>query len=111
MEPNGSRATNVAVLRRLAAHGSAIVIFNDVNALASFQYAHSGVVLRYFDPLLGTNYQDNPPLPQERGIAFGSGQGSPIANSLALTLRLTGVRIEQSDLTDASYSVAVGVAN
>jgi hypothetical protein len=111
MEPNGYRATGLATLRRLSAHGSAVVIYNNVNALASFQYARDGQVLRYFDPLLGTNYQDGPPLPQESGIGFGSPDGDYIANSLVLAFRLTGVRIQKLDLADANYSVAVGVAN
>jgi len=110
LEPNGFRATDVHRLSRLSAHGTAVVIYNNVNALASFQYARNGKVLRYFDPLLGHNYQDDPPLPQEKGIAFGSGTGDYTADCLALAYRLTGVRIEEADVDDANYPYAVGVA-
>jgi hypothetical protein len=108
LEDNGFEAT--AAVRELSRAGPAVVIYNNVNALCSFQYALNGRLLRYFDPLVYSNYQAGPRLPQESGIGFGHGAGAAyIAQSLLLAERLTGRRIEPADLAPQRYRVAVGV--
>jgi hypothetical protein len=50
LEDNGYRATERVA--RLSRHGTAVVIYNDVNDLDSFQHGRSGREVRDFDPFL-----------------------------------------------------------
>ncbi|MDQ1723029.1 MAG: hypothetical protein QOG52_57 [Frankiaceae bacterium] len=108
LENNGFEAT--ASASELSRAGTAVVIYNNVDALSEFQYAVHGEVLRDFEPLVYSNYGPGAPLPQERGIGFGKGQGRGyLAKSMLLAERLTGLRIEPSDLSPQRYDLAVGV--
>jgi hypothetical protein len=107
LEDNGFEATEVAA--RLSRSGRAVVIYNNVNALTSFQYARQGRVLRYFDPLLYSNYGPGKRLRQERGISFGHSPWPYIAQSLLLAERITGLRVRPSDLDLNTYPIAIGV--
>jgi hypothetical protein len=52
VELNGYQATLPEVLEALPEGGEAVVIYQNVNGLASFQYAKNGTIVRAFDPLL-----------------------------------------------------------
>jgi hypothetical protein len=52
VELNGYQATVPELLEQLSQDGEAVVIFQNVNALSSFQYAKNGTIVRAFDPLL-----------------------------------------------------------
>jgi hypothetical protein len=50
IELNGYQATLPELLEALSAGGEAVVIYQNVNGLASFQYAKDGTIVREFDP-------------------------------------------------------------
>lgn len=109
VELGGYRATEL--LGELTRNGEAVVIFQDVNAHSSFQYAKNGSVVRYFDPLLTNMPQIGEPLPEEHGIAFPGENGElhPMKGAFLLAERLTGIRLTESDLVDPGDRIAVGI--
>jgi hypothetical protein len=64
---NGYQATLHELLGSLSEAGEAVVIYQNVNGLASFQYAKNGTIVRAFDPLLPDLVQMGEPLPEESG--------------------------------------------
>jgi hypothetical protein len=112
VERSGFQATDLTVLRRLSAAGAALVVFDDINALSQFSYARSGTVIRSFDPLLYHQGGVGSILPQERGIRFGADDDlHPMAQSLLLVQRLTGVRLTEATLQDTDRRIGVGILN
>jgi hypothetical protein len=109
-EENGYAATDPAVLCALSRNGEAVVIYTNVNAVSSFQYARGGTIVREFDPLLEPNEGAAGRLPEEHDIVFPGENGElhPMVQSLRLAERLTGVRLKASDLRDANDRVGVG---
>ncbi len=75
IELNGYQATLPEPLEALSDDGEAVVIYQNVNGLASFQYAKNGTIVRALDPLLPELSQMGEPLPEERGIAFPGENG------------------------------------
>jgi uncharacterized protein DUF6461 len=110
LEVNGFNATVGATPRQLSRHGTAVVIFRNVNALTSFQYAVKGALIREFDPLLFGPPWTGQPLPQERGIRFGDEQDvNPMAQSFLLAYRLTGVALTRRDVITTQGRLGVAV--
>ena len=70
VELNGYQATLPELLRALSEGGEAVVTYQNVNAVSSFQYAKGGTIIRAFDPLLPGLGQLEIPLPEEQGIVF-----------------------------------------
>ncbi|MCA1683499.1 MAG: DUF6461 domain-containing protein, partial [Actinobacteria bacterium] len=108
VEFNGSQATLPEVVRRISEGSRAIIVFRDIHAHTSFQYAIDGEVIRSFDPLVYDDPTpwDGPPLAEESGLDFGSGH--PMAAAFALTERLTGLRLTPGLLEDTGGWVARG---
>jgi hypothetical protein len=109
VESGGYQA--MSFIAQLSAGGEAVVIYQSVNADASFQYARNGAVIRSFDPLLFGWPQEGEPLPEEEGIAF-PGEGDelhPMPGSFLLAERLTGIRLTEADLTEPGDRIAVGI--
>ena len=75
VELGGYQATLPVLLQALSEGGEAVVIYQNVNGLASFQYAKNGTIVRAFDPLLPELGQMGEPLPEEQGIAFPGENG------------------------------------
>jgi hypothetical protein len=94
---------------RLSRQGAAVVIYNNVNDLDSFQYARAGHVVRDFDPLLFGTSDRAHALPQERGIRFGALDFRYLARSMLLAHRLTGLRLTLADVQRGRYDLAVAV--
>jgi hypothetical protein len=98
IEYNGFNATDDALAARLSVRGPAVVIYENVDADSSFQYAVGGRLIRAFDPLIydaGTGKR----LAEERGIHFGDEQDrNPMAQSFLLAFRLTGVAVRAADV-------------
>lgn len=111
VELGGYRATLPELLRELSRTGEAVVIYQDVNAHSSFQYAKNGAVVRAFDPLLPHMPQTGEPLPEEQGIAFPGENGElhPLPVAFLLAERLTGIRLAESDLSDPGDRLAAGI--
>lgn len=111
VELGGYRATDPELLRQLSRDGEAVVIFQNVNAHSSFQYAKNGTVVRDFDPLLPNMPQTGEPLPEEQGIAFPGENGKlhPMPGAFLLAERLTGIRLTESDLSDPGDRIAAGI--
>ena len=88
-----------------------MVIYQNVNGLASFQYEKDGTVVRAFDPLLPGLGQAGVPLPEEHGIAFPGENGElhPMPGAFLLAERLTGIRLTESDLAEPGDRIAVGI--
>jgi hypothetical protein len=95
VEPNGYVCSQDAVLAALSAGGRAVMVFWNVNLDSRFGYARDGVLVRVFDPVLGTS-EVGDPLPEE----VGAGDGQPIHAALALAEALTGVRVTAAWLLD-----------
>lgn len=113
IEVNGYRSTDTTKLRTLSQHGQAVVVYDNVNALTTFQYAKDGQLVRQFDPLLyGIELDIGPKLLQETGISFGAKDDlNPIAQSLLLTQLLTGVTLTAAEVDDSAGRIAVGILN
>jgi hypothetical protein len=111
VELNGYRATLPELLEALSQGGEAVVVYQNVNALTSFQYARNGTIVRAFDPLLPHMGQIGQPLPEEQGIAFPGENGElhPMPGAFLLAERLTGIRLSESDLTEPGDRIAVGI--
>lgn len=111
VELNGYQATVPGLIEKLSRDGEAVVIFQNVNALSSFQYARNGIIVRAFDPLLPHMGQTGERLPQEAGIAFPGGKGElhPMPGAFLLAERLTGIRLTESDLSEPGDRIAVGI--
>lgn len=111
VELGGYRPTDLELLRELSRDGEAVVIFPNVNALSSFQYANNGTVVREFDPLLTHVPQTGEPLPEEQGIAFPGENGElhPMKSAFLLAERLTGIRLAESDMSGAGDRLAAGI--
>lgn len=111
VELNGYQATVPELLQALSANGEAVVIYQNVNALSSFQYAKNGTIVRAFDPLLPQQGQSGGPLPEEQGIAFPGENGElhPMPGAFLLAERLTGVRLTEDHLSDPGDRIAVGI--
>lgn len=77
LELNGYQATLPGLLEALSEGGEAVVIYQNVNGLASFQYSKKGTIARAFDPLLPDLGPMGEPLPEEQGIAF-PGEGGEL---------------------------------
>jgi hypothetical protein len=105
LEDNGFKATQRA--GRLSRLGTAVIIYNNVNSLESFQYAQGGRVVREFDPLIYYQDERRNPLPEERGIMFGYRDYKSLARSMLLAHRLTGLRLTLADVQPSRYYVAV----
>jgi hypothetical protein len=95
VEPNGYICTQDAVLAGLSTAGRAVMVFWNVNLDSRFGYAREGVLVRVFDPVLGTS-EVGDPLPEESGTS----EGQPIQAALALAEALTGVRVTGPWLLD-----------
>jgi hypothetical protein len=95
VEPNGYVCSQDAVLAGLATGGRAVMVFWNVNLDSRFGYARDGVLVRVFDPVLGTS-EVGDPLPEEAGPA----DEQPIHAALALAESLTGVRVTAGWLLD-----------
>lgn len=111
IELNGYQATLPEPLEALPDDGEAVVIYQNVNGLASFQYAKNGTIVRALDPLLPELSQMGEPLPEERGIAFPGENGElhPMPGAFLLAERLTGIRLTESDLSEPGDRIAVGI--
>jgi hypothetical protein len=107
LEDNGYRATERVA--RLSRHGKAVVIYNDVNDLDSFQFGRSGQEVRDFDPFLYPPGDRKHRLPQEHGIDFGNIDGRYLARSMLLAHRLTGLRLTLADVQRGRYDLAVAI--
>jgi hypothetical protein len=82
------------------------VLFRNVNAVMSFQWAVNGAVVRWVDPLLYENsWLAGEPLPEERGLPFGTDQS--LSSAFACAERLTGVRLTQAFLEDRTDWLAI----
>lgn len=101
VEPNGYICSQDAVLADLSAAGRAVMVCWNVNMDSRFGYARDGVLLRVYDPVLGTT-EVGAPLPQE---PVGE-QDRPIQAALALAGALTGVRLTQRWLLDQTRPTA-----
>ena len=88
VEPNGYICTQDAVLAGLSTAGRAVMVFWNVNLDSRFGYAREGVLVRVFDPVLGTS-EVGDPLPEEAGTS----DGQPIPAALGLAEALTGVQV------------------
>jgi hypothetical protein len=88
VEPNGYICTQDAVLAGLSTAGRAVMVFWNVNLDSRFGYAREGVLLRVFDPVLGTS-EVGDPLPEESTPP----DEPPIPGALALAEALTGVQV------------------
>lgn len=117
VERNGFLATMDPASARLSDGTRAGVVFRNVNALMDFIWAVDGQVVRRFDPLFytppatGWGSAEPPrwsvePLPEEEGLTFGMGQ--PIADSMALLGRLTGIELTEAFLDRREDWLAVG---
>ena len=111
VELNGYQATLPGLLEALSEGGEAVVIYQNVNGLASFQYAKNGAIVRAFDPLLPELGQMGEPLPEEQGIAFPGegGELHPMPGAFLLAERLTGIRLTECDLSGPGDRIAVGI--
>jgi hypothetical protein len=111
VEFNGYQATDRTLLEELSQDGEAVVIFRNVNAVSSFQYAKNGIIVREFDPLLPHMDQAGEPLPEEQGIAFPGKDGElhPMLGAFLLAERLTGIRLTESDVCEPGNRIAVGI--
>jgi len=105
VEDNGINGTPSA--DHLSRRGRAVVLYTSINADMDFAYAAGGHVVREFDPLLYSTVTGKP-LRQERGIGF-TRQGArwPVAKSLLLAYRLTGLRLTQRMLTTGTGRIGV----
>jgi hypothetical protein len=109
VESGGYQALRYA--EQLSQAGEAVVIYQSINADASFRYARNGTVIRSFDPLLPDAPQEGEALPEEEGIAF-PGEGDelhPMPGSFLLAERLTGIRLTEADLTEPGDRIAIGI--
>lgn len=95
VEPNGYVCSQDSVLVDLSAGGRAVTVFWNVNLDSRFGYARDGVLVRVFDPVLGTS-EVGDPLPEEASAA----DEQPIHAALALAEALTGVQVTQAWLLD-----------
>ena len=95
VEPNGYLCTQDAVLAGLSAAGRAVMVFWNVNLDSRFGYAREEVLVRVFDPVLGTS-EVGDPLPEEAGTS----DWQPIPAALALAEELTGVQVTGAWLLD-----------
>ncbi len=111
VELNGFRATNRELLSLLSEGGEAVVIYRNVNALSSFQYARGGQIVREFDPLGDASHDAAFRLPEEEGISFPGDNGElhPMKGAFSLAERLTGIRLSAADLENADQRIAVGL--
>lgn len=111
IELNGYQATLPEQLEALSEGGEAVVIYRNINALSSFQYAKNGTIVRAFDPLLPRMSQIGEPLPEEQGIAFPGENGElhPMRGAFLLAERLTGIRPTESDLSEPGDRIAIGI--
>ena len=111
IELNGYQATLPELLEALSGGGEAVVIHQNVNGLASFQYAKNGTIVRAFDPLLPESGQIGEPLPEEQGIVFPGENGElhPMPGAFLLAERLTGIRLTEADLSEPGDRIAVGI--
>jgi hypothetical protein len=83
------------------------VLFSNVNAVMSFQWAVNGAVVRWFDPLLYENAALAGELPpEEQGLPFGTDHA--FSSAFACAERLTGVRLTQAFLEDRTDWLAIG---
>ena len=105
VEFNGYQATMDNVLRRISNGTTAVVLYRSVNADMSLQWALDGVIIRWFDPLLGTVWEGEP-LPEEAGLAFGLGHA--MSSALACAERLSGVHLTPHRLEDRAGWIAIG---
>jgi hypothetical protein len=106
----GYRATEYPKLRRLSAHGRAVVVYEDVELNSSFQIARRGHIIRDFAPVDYTRPWLGHPSPAERKIRFGDRRDyHSMAKSLLLVAQLTGLRLTQSSVNSTSQGIAVGV--
>jgi len=107
VELNGYRATLEPVLRSISEDTVAIVVFCNVNAVMSFQWAVNGAVVRWFDPLLYENPSwAGEPLPEERDLPFGVEHA--LSSAFACAERLSGVRLTQALLEDRTDWLTIG---
>ena len=111
IELNGYQATLPDVLKTLSDGGEVVVIYRNINALSSFQYAKNGTIVRAFDPLLPHMSQIGDPLAEESGITFPGENGElhPLPGAFLLAERLTGIRLTESDLSEPGDRIAVGI--
>lgn len=111
VELNGYQSTLPDFLEALSEAGEAVVIYQNVNALSSFQYAKDGTIVRAFDPLLPEQGQLGEPLPEEHGIAFPGDNGElhPMPAAFLLAERRTGIRLTESDISEPGDRIAVGI--
>jgi hypothetical protein len=111
VELSGCQATVPGLLEELSQDGEAVVIFQNVNAVSSFQYAKNGTIVRAFDPLLPDMGQTGDPLPEEHGIAFPGENDElhPMPGAFLLAERLTGLRLTEADLSEPGDRIAVGI--
>ena len=77
-------------LAALAANGTALSVFWNVNANMQFALARNGSLIRQFDPLL---YDAADALPEESEFEWGTRR--PRASALALMERMSGVQIDR----------------
>ncbi|SDF18102.1 hypothetical protein SAMN05660662_1222 [Blastococcus aurantiacus] len=98
-EPNGWFLSDEQKLAALSREGVAVSVFFNVNAKFRFIVARQGVVVRSFDPVVPTYEPAGDPLPEEGGLGFGVDEDTT-ANSFVLLERLTGVRLDESWLTE-----------
>jgi hypothetical protein len=95
VEPNGYICTQDAVLASLSTAGRAVMVFWNVNLDSRFGYAREGVLVRVFDPVLGTS-EVGDPLPEEATPV----DEQPIPAALALAEAVTGVQVTGPWLLD-----------